>query len=106
MGAGEEVPASEIVFHREKIHLQTQDLRIPAPMVLDQGRQFTQGAYGRHLESTEDAVRLAQMENEGKLRVHKFTEREELLRLAEPVKNAYAKEIGAEVVLARVNAVE
>ena len=64
------------------------------------------GAYGRHLESTEDAEKLAQMEREGKLRTHEFTERDELLRLAEPVKLSYAKEIGAEEVLARINALE
>ena len=71
-------------------------------VILRAGREA--GAYGRHLESTEDAVKLAQMESEGKLRTHEFTQREEFLRLAEPVKRAYAKEIGAENVLARVNA--
>ena len=64
------------------------------------------GAYGRHLESTEDAEKLAQMEREGKLRTHEFTQRDELLRLAEPVKLSYAREIGAEEVLARINALE
>ena len=46
------------------------------------------------------------MEKEGKLRTHEFTQRDELLRLAEPVKANYAKSIGAEDVLARVNAVK
>ncbi len=62
------------------------------------------GQYGRQIESTEDAARLARLEKEGKLRTHKFTEREKLLELAEPVKQAYAKEIEADKVLARVNA--
>jgi TRAP-type C4-dicarboxylate transport system substrate-binding protein len=61
------------------------------------------GAYGRQIESTEDAARLARLEKEGKLRTHKFTDREKLLELAEPVKQAYAKEIEADKVLARVN---
>lgn len=64
------------------------------------------GAYGRQLESTEDAAILAKMEKEGKLRTHEFTQRDELLRLAEPVKTDYAKSIKAEGVLARVNAVK
>ena len=63
------------------------------------------GAFGRQLESTEDAAILSQMESEGKLRVHEFDGRDHLLRLAEPVKLAYAKEINAEEVLARINAV-
>jgi tripartite ATP-independent transporter DctP family solute receptor len=64
------------------------------------------GAYGRQLESTEDAEILARMEADGKLRLHQFADREELMRLAEPVKAAYAKEINAEDVFSRVNAVE
>ena len=62
------------------------------------------GAYGRELESTEDAAILAEMEKENKLRTHKFTQRAELLKLAEPVKAAYAKEINAEEILKRINA--
>ncbi len=64
------------------------------------------GAYGRHLESTEDAEILDRMKADGMLRLHQFTERDELLRLAEPVKAAYAKEIDAVDVLSRVNAVQ
>lgn len=81
--------------------------RLPADLqaaILEAGREA--GAYGRHLESTEDAAILAQMEKEGKLRTHPFTERGELLRLAEPVKLEYAKSIKAEDVLARVDAVK
>jgi len=62
------------------------------------------GAYGRNLESNEDAEILRRMEDEGKLRTHEFVDRAELLRLTEPVKEAYAKEIGAEDILARINA--
>lgn len=63
------------------------------------------GAYGRQLESTEDAAVLAKMEEDGKLRTHVFTDRDQLLRLAEPVKSAYAKEIGAEEIYDQVNAI-
>jgi TRAP-type C4-dicarboxylate transport system substrate-binding protein len=72
--------------------------------VLKAGKEA--GTYGRTLESTEDAQRLARLEKEGKLRTHTFTERAKLLELAEPVKKAYAKEIEADTVLARVNAVK
>ena len=64
------------------------------------------GAYGRHLESTEDAEILDKMEADGMLRLHQFTQREQLMRLAEPVKAAYAREIDAVHVLSRVNAVQ
>ena len=64
------------------------------------------GAYGREIESTEDSGILSQMEQEGKLRTHVFEERAELLRLAEPVKEAFARSIKAVEVLNRINAVE
>lgn len=81
--------------------------RLPSDLqaaIVKAGREA--GAYGRRLESTEDAAILVQMEKEGKLRTHPFTGRDELLRLAEPVKVDYARSIKAENVLARVNAVE
>lgn len=64
------------------------------------------GAFGRELESTEDAAILKRLEEDKKLTAHEFTQREELLKLAEPVKQAYAKEIKAEAILARINAIE
>ncbi len=64
------------------------------------------GAYGRQLESSEDAERLANLEKQGKLRTHVFTEPDKLLAAAEPVKQAYAKEIGAEAILAKVNSIK
>ncbi len=64
------------------------------------------GAYGRQLESSEDAAILAELEKEDKLRTHEFKQRNELLKLAEPVKAAYAKEIKAEKILARINGLQ
>jgi tripartite ATP-independent transporter DctP family solute receptor len=64
------------------------------------------GAHGRRLESTEDATILSQLAQEGKLRIHDFSARDELLRLAAPVKAAYARKIDAEEVLARIDAIE
>lgn len=80
--------------------------RLPAALqnaIVRAGREA--GAYGRQLESMEDAAKLEQLEKEGKLRMHAFAQREELLRLAAPVITAYAKEIDGEAVLARINAV-
>jgi tripartite ATP-independent transporter DctP family solute receptor len=64
------------------------------------------GAYGREIESTEDSEKLAMMEKNGWLQTHEFTDREELLELAEPVKQAYAEELGASEVLEAINAIQ
>jgi TRAP-type C4-dicarboxylate transport system substrate-binding protein len=64
------------------------------------------GAYGREIESTEDAEKLARMEKDGWLTTHEFKERDQLLELAEPVKAAYAEELGATEVYEAVNAVQ
>jgi tripartite ATP-independent transporter DctP family solute receptor len=81
--------------------------RLPADLqaaIVRAGREA--GAYGRQLESSENEEILARMEAEGLLRTHEFTERDELLRLAEPTKTRYASEINAEHVLERVNAID
>jgi len=64
------------------------------------------GVYGRNLESGEDQARLQRMEKEGKLKTYPFTDRDQLLKLAAPIKQMYAKEVGAEEVLARINAIK
>ena len=46
------------------------------------------------------------MESEGKLKTHKFTDRAKLLELAEPVKQAYAAELGATAVLEKINSIK
>lgn len=81
--------------------------RLPADLqaaIVRAGREA--GAWGRQTETAEDSAVLAKMKSEGKLRTHVFTQRDELLRLAEPVKAAYAKEIDAVDVYARINAVK
>ena len=72
--------------------------------IIKAGREA--GAYGRNLESSEDQARLQRMEKEGKLKTYVFADRDQLLKLAEPVKQMYAKEVGAEEVLARINAIK
>jgi TRAP-type C4-dicarboxylate transport system substrate-binding protein len=64
------------------------------------------GAYGRELESSQDAEKLAKMEKDGLLTTHEFKDRDKLLELAEPVKRAYAEELGALDVYEAVNAVQ
>ena len=64
------------------------------------------GKLGRQIESSEDAALLARLEKEGKLKLWTFTERPKLLELAEPVKQAYAKEIEATAILNKVNAIK
>ncbi len=81
--------------------------RLPGDLqaaILKAGKEA--GAYGRQIESTEDQQRLERLQKEGKLRTHVFTERAKLLELAEPVKQAYAKEIEADKVLARINTIK
>ena len=64
------------------------------------------GKFGRDLESGEDAGKIAALEKAGRLKTYPFTERAKLLQLAEPVKQAYAKEVDATPILNRVNAIK
>jgi TRAP-type transport system periplasmic protein len=72
--------------------------------ILRAGREA--GAHGRHIESTEDQALLEQMIDNGWITLHEFEDRERLLELAEPVKEAYAAELGASELLAAINAVQ
>jgi tripartite ATP-independent transporter DctP family solute receptor len=62
------------------------------------------GAYGRQVESGEDAQKLEALEKSGKLKRIAFTERAQMKKLVDPVIQAYAKEVGAEQILAKINA--
>ena len=64
------------------------------------------GKLGRDLESGQDSEKLAAMEAAGLLKTHEFTERDKLLELAGPVKQAYAAELGATDVLEAIEAVK
>ncbi len=64
------------------------------------------GAHHRAVETKMDQQMLDKLKNDGKIKVWVFTERPKLLELAIPVKNSFAKEIGAEKVLADINAVK
>jgi tripartite ATP-independent transporter DctP family solute receptor len=64
------------------------------------------GAYGRKLESSEDEQKLIALEKAGKLTRVKFTDRAQMKKLADPVMEAYAKEIGADGIYAKINAIK
>lgn len=60
--------------------------------------------YGREVESGGDGKRLETLEATGRLKRVEFTERDAMKKLVDPVMEAYAKEIGAEDILAKINA--
>lgn len=62
------------------------------------------GAYGRKIESTEDAQKLDALEKAGKLKRIPFKDRAEMAKLVAPVMAAYAKEIGADAIYEKINA--
>jgi TRAP-type C4-dicarboxylate transport system substrate-binding protein len=64
------------------------------------------GAYGRQIESSEDAAKLDALEKSGKLRKVAFTDRAQMKKLVDPVMESYAKEIGAEAIYQKINAVK
>jgi TRAP-type C4-dicarboxylate transport system substrate-binding protein len=64
------------------------------------------GAYGRHIESSEDAQKLEALEKAGKLKRIAFTDRAQLKKAVDPVIADYAKEIGADQIFAKINAIK
>jgi TRAP-type transport system periplasmic protein len=61
------------------------------------------GIYGRQIESSEDSAKLDAMEKAGKLKRIPFADRAAMKKLVDPVMIEYAKEIGAEAILAKIN---
>ena len=64
------------------------------------------GAYGRQIESSEDEQKLVALEKAGKLKRVPFSERAQLKKAVDPVIEAYAKEIGADQIFAKINAIK
>jgi TRAP-type C4-dicarboxylate transport system substrate-binding protein len=60
------------------------------------------GAHGREVESSEDEQKLVALEKAGKLKRIEFTDRAEMKRRVDPVIAEYAKEIGADAILTRM----
>src|SRR2546425_2129965 len=63
------------------------------------------GAYGRQIESSEDEQKLVALEKAGKLKRIAFTDRAQMKKAVDPVIEAYAKEIGADAIFAKINAI-
>src|SRR5262249_29530068 len=72
--------------------------------VLKAGKEA--GAYGRQVESSEDAAKLDVLEKAGKLKRVPFADRAEMKKLVDPVMAAYAKEIGADKIYEQINAIQ
>ena len=64
------------------------------------------GAYGRQIEAGEDQAKLDTMEKAGKLKQIPFADRAAMQKLVDPVMAAYAKEIGAEAIYAKINSIK
>ena len=64
------------------------------------------GAYGRQIESTEDETKLKALADAGKLKAIPFADRDALKKLVDPVIEAYAADIGADKILAEINAID
>ena len=64
------------------------------------------GAYGRQAESSEDEQKLVALEKAGKLKRVTFTDAAQMKKLTDPVMAEYAKEIGADGIYAKINALK
>jgi len=72
--------------------------------VLKAGKEAS--AYGRKVESSEDESKLVALEKAGKLKRIPFSDRAKMKKLVDPVMAEYAKEIGAEKLLAKINSIK
>src|SRR6188768_2143582 len=64
------------------------------------------GAYGRQVEASEDTAKLDAMEKAGKLKRIPFADRAQMKKMVDPVMAEYAKEIGADAIYAKINAIQ
>jgi tripartite ATP-independent transporter DctP family solute receptor len=64
------------------------------------------GAYGRQIESSEDAAKLDAMEKKGLLKRIPFEGRDEMKARVDPVMAAYAEEIGVAEIYEQINAIQ
>ena len=81
--------------------------QLPADLqaaILKAGKEAA--AYGRDIESREDMAKLEAMEKAGKLKRIPFPDRAQMQKLVEPVLDAYARDIGADKILAQINALK
>jgi TRAP-type transport system periplasmic protein len=64
------------------------------------------GAHGRQIESSEDTAKLDALEKAGKLKRIAFKDRAQMKKLVDPIMAEYAKEIGADEILKKINAIQ
>jgi tripartite ATP-independent transporter DctP family solute receptor len=64
------------------------------------------GKYGRDIESSEDQAKLDALAKANKLTLVQFKERAAMQKAVDPVMMSYAKEIGADGIFARINAIK
>ena len=64
------------------------------------------GAYGRQVESSEDTAKLDALEKAGKLKRIPFADRAAMKKAVDPVMAAYAKEIDADAIYQKINAIK
>jgi len=72
--------------------------------IIKAGREA--GAYGRMVESSEDTAKLDKLEQAGRLKRVPFADRDAMKKLVDPVMAAYAKEIGADAIFAKIVAMQ
>jgi hypothetical protein len=58
------------------------------------------------MESSEDQAKLDKDAKEGKLKQVPFSQRAEMQKLVDPVMAAYAKEVGADAIFAKINSMK
>ncbi len=81
--------------------------KLPADLqaaILKAGKEA--GAFGRQLESSEDSAKLEALEKSGKLKRIPFADRAKMQAMVDPVMAAYAKEIGADAIHAKILAIK
>ena len=81
--------------------------KLPADLqaaILKAGKEA--GAYGRQVESSEDTAKLDAMEKAGKLKRVPFADRDAMKKAVDPVMAAYAKEIDADAIYQKINAIK
>ena len=81
--------------------------KLPADLqaaILKAGKEA--GAYGRQVESSEDTGKLEALEKAGKLKRVAFADRARMQSMVDPVMAAYAKEIGADAIHAKILAIK
>ena len=64
------------------------------------------GDWERQLESSSDTSILDKLQKEGKVKLVAFNERDKMRESMLPVLTEYAKEIGAEAIFAKINAIK